>query len=135
MGGRGSSSGFSFDEDGKPKNKYGTQYHTILESGNIKFVEKNDRHSESLLETMTKGRVYVLVGGNDALQVVYFDTENKRRKTIDLSHLHNGQQPHVHHGYYHNENDGSKGATNLTPKEKRMVDRISKLWYNYLNKR
>ena len=130
MGGRGSSSGMS--EKGNP---YGSQYHALFESGNIKFVEKNDRHSESLLETMTKGRVYVLVGGDDTLQVVYFDTKNERRKTIDLSHDHNGENPHVHHGYYHNENDGPKGATKLTPKEKRMVARINKLWYDYKSKR
>ena len=135
MGGRGSSSGFSYDDEGNPLHEYGTQYHTVLESGNIKFVEKNDRHSESLLETMTNGRVYVIVGGDDTLQVVYFDTKNKRRKTIDLSHEHNGENPHVHHGYYHNENDGPKGATNLTPKEKRMVARINKLWYDYNSKR
>lgn len=42
--------------------KYGSQYHTVLADGNIKFVEKNDRTSESLMETMTKGRVYVEVG-------------------------------------------------------------------------
>ena len=129
MGGRGSSSGFS--EKG---NRYGTQFHTVLESGNIKFVEKNDRHSESLLETMTKGRVYVLVGGNDILQVVYFDKDNKRSKTIDLSHYHNNQNPHVHHGYLHNENDGPKGATGLTAKEKQMVERVKKLWYNHKSK-
>ena len=85
MGGNGASSGFSVDKEGKPKNKYGTQYHTILKSGNIKFVSKNDRNSESLLETMTSGRVYVTVGGKDLLQVVYFDAQNKRSKTIDLN--------------------------------------------------
>lgn len=130
MGGRGSRSGMS-----AKGNPYGSQYHTLLKSGNIKFVEKNERHSESLLDTMTKGRAYVLVGGDDTLQVVYFDKENQRRKTIDLSHFHNGRQPHVHHGYLHNEHDGPKGATNLTPKEKRMVERIGKLWYDYLSKR
>lgn len=35
MGGRGASSGMS-DEG----NKYGSQYHTVLESENIKFVSK-----------------------------------------------------------------------------------------------
>ena len=71
---------------------------------------------------MTTGRVYVNVGGDQLLSVTYFDTKNKRTKVIDLSHPHKGQQPHVHHGYLHNENDGPKGAANLTPKEKRMVE-------------
>ena len=98
MGGRGSSSGFSVDDFGNPKNKYGSQYHTIFKSGNIKFVTKNRRNSETLMETMTKGRVYVTVGGDELLQVIYFDTKNKRTKTIDLSHPHFGEKPHVHHG-------------------------------------
>lgn len=129
MGGRGASSGIS-----NKNNKYGSQYHTVLTHGNIKFVVKNDRHSESLLETMTKGRVYVRVGGNDILQITYFDKNNKRSKTIDSNHKHNSLQPHVHHGYEHNEFDGVNGATRLTPKEQKMVDRIRKIWYDYKDK-
>lgn len=125
LGGRGASSGIS----GKG-NDYGTQYSTVLKSGNIKFVTKNARQSETLMETMTKNRVYVTVGGNDLLQIIYFDKDNKRRKVIDLSHTHNGDNPHTHHGYEHNENDGPKGATRLTDKEKKMVERVKRLWYN-----
>lgn len=129
MGGRGASSGVS--DAGKV---YGSEYTTLLKSGNIKFVKKNKRESETILETMTPGRVYVAVGGNDLLKVVYFDTENKRSKTIDLSHPHNGMQPHVHHGYLHNENDGKKGAAKLTEKERRMVEKIKKIWYNHIGR-
>jgi len=134
VGGRGSSSGFSVDDFGNPKNKYGSQYHTIFKSGNIKFVTKNRRNSETLMETMTKGRVYVTVGGDELLQVIYFDTKNKRTKTIDLSHPHFGKKPHVHHGYFHNENDSVKGFAKLTPQEKRMVAKITDLWHNYKSK-
>lgn len=130
MGGRGASSGMS-----DRGNKYGTQYHMVLESGNIKFVKQNDRiNGESLLETMTRGRVYVTVGGNDLLKIIYFDNENKHAKEINLDHSHNGMRPHVHHGYYHSENDGPKGGTNLTPEEKRMVDRVEKIWYKHIGK-
>lgn len=130
MGGRGASSGIS--ERG---NKYGTQYKMLLKAGNIKFVKQNDRQNgESLLETMTRGRVYVTVGGNDLLKIIYFDNANKHTKEINLDHKHNGMQPHVHHGYYHAENDGPKGGTNLTPAEKRMVDRVTKIWYNHIGK-
>mgnify|MGYP007046004552 FL=1 len=75
MGGRGTSSGIS--EKG---NKYGSQYHTILEYENIKFVKANSRNSESLFETMTDGRVYVTVGGNDSLKITYYDELNKRNR-------------------------------------------------------
>ena len=135
MGGRGAASGYSVDKNGNPKAKYGTQYHTILKDGNIKFVEKNDRNSETLFETMTSGRVYVSVGGNDLLQITYYDNQNKRSKTIDLKHYHEGMKPHAHHGHEHNEKDGAKGAANLTTEEKRMVARVRKIWYNYLSRR
>ncbi|MBQ9228963.1 MAG: hypothetical protein IJ168_09060 [Eubacterium sp.] len=128
MGGRGASSGISVNG-----NAYGTQYKTVLKNGNIKFVTKNIRQSETLMETRTKNRVYVTVGGEDLLQIIYFDNENKRRKVIDLSHPHNGKKPHTHHGYEHNEQDGIKGATNLTTDEKKMVERVKQLWYNHIN--
>lgn len=60
MGGRGASSGIS-----KQHNEYGTQYHTVTQAGKIKFVEKNFRQAEPLMETMTKGRIYVQVGGQE----------------------------------------------------------------------
>lgn len=130
MGGRGASSGISVNN-----NKYGTQYHTVLQSGDIKFVVKNSRHAESLLETMTPGRIYVTVGGTKLMQIIYFDKENKRRKTVDLRHEHNGLKPHTHHGYYHNERDGDAGGTALTSEETKMVDKVKKIWYNYLGGR
>lgn len=125
MGGRGASSGMS--DHG---NRYGSQYKTLLRTGNIKFVQKNSRISETLMETMTKGRVYVTVGGNDLLQIIYFDQRSRRNKTIDLSHTHDGKRPHTHHGYNHNENDSAKGYATLTIEEKKMVERVRKIWYN-----
>ncbi len=47
---------------------------------------------------------------------------------------HKGISPHVHHGYFHNENDGPKGATRLSTKERKMVDRVIKAWYNKKSK-
>lgn len=130
MGGRGTSSGIS--EKGKA---YASQYQTLLKDGNIAFVKAKTDHPESLFETQTKGRVYVTVGGNDLLRITYYDTENKRTKQIDLDHSHENMKPHVHHGYYHKENDGKKGATNLSPEEKTMVERVEKIWYNHLKQR
>lgn len=129
MGGRGSSSGVS--NKGKA---YGSQYKTVYSEGNIKFVQKNDRNSETLMETMTKGRVYVTVGGKDIKSITYHDNANKRKKSINLDHSHKGMKPHTHHGYLHNENDGKKGASRLTDKERQMVDRAERIWQNYLNR-
>ena len=55
MGGRGASSGIS-----DYGNKYGSQYRTLYQDGNIKFVQKNSRTSETLMETMTQKGGYML---------------------------------------------------------------------------
>lgn len=130
MGGRGSSSGIS-----DKGNKYGTQYHTVLKDGNIKFIKANDGASESLLETMTKGRVYVLINSNNNIKSInYFDNDNKRSKRIDIDHSHAGMNPHVQHGYYGTEETAKIGATKLSPEEKAMVDRVLKIWDNWRGK-
>ena len=42
-----------------------------------------------------------------------------------------GTLPHTHHGYEYNENDTAKGYANLTTEEKKMIDRVIKIWqYN-----
>ncbi len=131
MGGRGASSGVS-----TKGSAYGSQYRTVLSSGNIKFVTKVNRQSEALMETMTRGRVYVTVGGDDLLSIVYMDNSNKRVKTIDMEPPHKKLQPHTHHGYLHNENDSAFGAAHLTgisrihifrcyPSSRRYAPRIS----------
>lgn len=133
MGGRGASSGIS-----EKRNVYGSQFHAVkdsngkaLVSGNVKFIQSNSRDSESLMETMTKGRVYVTVNDDDELvAITYYDNTGKRTKQIDLNHMHNKMQPHTHHGYFHNENDGKKGAARLTDKERRMVDKVKEFWLN-----
>lgn len=134
MGGRGASSGMS--NKGK---KYGTEYSTLHTAGNIKFVTQNGSGGQvAPMETMTKGRVYVLVDKhkNTLKSITYNDTNNKRSKQIDLDHEHKKMQPHTHHGYFHAEHEVSKkGATNLTTKEKKMVARVMEEWYNYNRKR
>lgn len=123
MGGRGASSGTS-----KAGNPYGSQYHAVLTVGNIKFVSKNSRESESLIETMTRGRVYAHVEGDDLKSIIYFDTDGKRSRQIDLTHAHEGKKPHTHYGYEFKK--GQHDANRLTTKEKAMVERVVKLWKN-----
>lgn len=128
MGGRGASSGVS--DKGK---KYGTEYKSLFTVGNIKFIEKTSHDSE-MFETRTKGRVYVEVGAKGKPKTIYyFDTTNKKSKSIDLTRQHADLMPHVHHGYMRGE-DGKKGASKLTPKEKRMVERVNKLWSEHESK-
>lgn len=124
MGGRGASSGSS-----KAGNRYGSQYHTLFADGNVRFVSKNSRESETLMETATSGRVYAHVEGSDLKAIVYFDADGKRSKQIDLDHAHLGVSPHAHDGYFHSE--FRKG---LTAKEKAMVDRVVESWEDYKRK-
>ncbi|MCW6682062.1 hypothetical protein NHG29_04150 [Aerococcaceae bacterium NML160702] len=134
MGGRGASSGISVS--GK---RYGTEYKTVLQEGNIKFiVQRADGSQVSPMETMTKGRVYVLIdkNKNELKSITYFDSQNKRSKQIDLNHAHKGMQPHTHHGYLHNEYGASKkGASKLSTKEQKMVEKVYKKWYNYVKRK
>lgn len=130
MGGRGASSGIS--DKGKI---YGTEYHTVYKSGNIKFIKINEGNITPPFETMTKGRVYVTVSNQDKLKsIIFFDKHNKKYKQVDIDHPHKVEgvrtQPHTHKGYVHNE----KGARGVTPKERKMIDRVIHTWYNKIDK-
>ena len=124
MGGRGASSGVSVG--GK---RYGTQYHTVLQDGNIKFVTKNKRTSEALMETMTPGRIYVETGGRELLRIVIFDAENKRKHVIERDKR-TGEW-HVHRGYFHGEK-GTSGHEPMTEADKALLDKVKRMWYGFL---
>lgn len=126
MGGRGASSGISVS--GKT---YGSEFKTLVKESNIKFVKAVDGAQKTPMETMTKGRVYVTLNKNDNIKAItYYDAANKRTKQIDLDRPHDKVSPHTHHGYIHSENDSAKGYANLTTEEKKMVERVKKIWYN-----
>lgn len=130
MGGRGASSGLS--DSGKP---YGTEFKTLFQFGNIKFVSDNDGMNKTPLETMTKGRVYVTVNEreNTLKSISFYDKENKRFKQIDMDHYHriNGksEKPHIQMGYYH---DGE--AFVPTANDSKLIDKVVKMWYSKLHK-
>lgn len=127
MGGRGAASGAS-----KSGRKYGTEFTSLYQSGNIKFVRYNDSKSaKTPQETMTKGRVYVTVNSKNELKAItYYDKGNKRFKQVDIDHSHNEiNGVHTHWGYNH----GESGTARPSVEEKEMVDRVKKLWYNHIN--
>lgn len=131
MGGRGSSSGMS-----KKGKKYGTEYETLYQSGNIKFVRYNEGAATAPFETMTKGRVYVTVSKDNKLKsITYHDKNNKRYKQVDIGHPHKVDGvptiPHTHKGYEHDE----KGTYSTSPRESKMIERVVSTWYNYIGKK
>lgn len=127
MGGRGSSSGFSIDKQGNLKNKYGTQYHTVMQDGEIKFVAKNTRQSEALMETMTEGRIYAEVGGDQVIRVIRFDDDGKRNRVIEKDKR-TGEW-HVHIGYEHDENSENHRDP-LDDGDEKLLDRVLAAWFN-----
>ena len=135
MGGRGASSGIY----GKNNEKtYGSEYHTILQDGNIKFLERNQGRSSAPLETMTKGRIYAVIDGENKIgSLSFYDEIGKRRIQIDIDkheHYVNGVSlgiRHAHLGYLHDEN----GSRVLTKEENTLVQRVLKLWEDYKNVR
>lgn len=135
MGGRGASSSGKHGRYGKNGLTYGSEFTTVYKSGNIKFVIANAKSNKAPMETQTRGRVYVTVdkNTNDLKSITYYDKENKRTKQIDLDKPHKNMSPHTHHGYEHNENDSKKGAANLTPEEKKMVENVKSLWNDHFN--
>ncbi len=132
MGGRGASSGIRYDKNGNAI-KYGTEFTSLFEVGNIKFVKYNDTtSSKTPMETMTKGRIYVTVNNeNKPKNITFYDENNKRYKQIDLfgtPEKIDGEYviPHTHYGYWHKEN----GTKRPTTDEQKMIDRIMRIWYN-----
>ncbi len=137
MGGRGASSGMSYDKYGNLKHKYGIEYSTLYQSGNIKFVKYNMSGATTApLETMTPGRVYATINERNEIKAIsYYDKNNKRSKQIDVAgqpHVINGKPelPHTHKGYFH----GEKGTYTLSKSERKMVDRVLKTWYYLTHK-
>lgn len=128
MGGRGASSGI--DTKGK---RYGTDYQTVHQIENIKFVVQNNTNPvKTPMETMTKNRIYVTIGQDgEPKSITLYDENGKRERQIDLTHIHkvNGAKLklHTHMGYNHDEN----GTRKPSEKEDKLIDKITKAWENY----
>ncbi|MDR2733781.1 MAG: hypothetical protein LBC99_03940 [Spirochaetota bacterium] len=114
------------------KKKYGTEYRTVLEYKNIKFVVPLKEGSAPVpMETMSaaKDRVYAYVNNAGILKsIVFYDSEGKRARQIDLDHPHVGHKPHIHVGY---DNKHTKEYIPLTERDRAYIDTITKLWENY----
>lgn len=126
MGGRGASSGMSKGTKNSPDgNPYGSQYHTVYEYGDIKFVAKNDRQSEPLMETMTPGRIYVTIAAGEPDTITLFDEKNRRKRVIHLQDPH--ADPHSHKGYFHDEYDPD---TTLSDSDRELIAKVREIWHN-----
>lgn len=121
MGSRGASSGIS--DTGK---RYGSEFHTVVQDGNVKYIKYNGNETTAPMETRTRGRIYaVLDKNNDVKFIAFYDAEGEREKQIDVKGKpHNGLLPHVHEGYEHNE----IADRDLNDDEKNKVHEILSTW-------
>lgn len=138
MGGRGAASGLKYTKHkgyssyGK---KYGSEYQTVLQVGNIKFVKKNEGSTTPPVETRGgHERIYVtLTKKGNPKHITYYGRNGHRLKQIDLfgpSHTVDGKKvptPHTHLGYMHLEG-GTRSK--LTSSERKMVENVNRLWKN-----
>lgn len=133
MGGRGAASGLGLYRDRNGKFvEYGTEYKTVLQDGNIKFVKMRNPNDSVRVpeETRTKGRIYVTLGKKDELKyITRYDDNGRKCLQIDLTHFHmSGSvrlRPHSHDGYNHAE------GRPLTKTERRLLNNILKTWREY----
>ncbi|MEC4272736.1 hypothetical protein VJ923_06160 [Adlercreutzia sp. R25] len=126
MGGRGASSGSS-----KAGNRYGSQYRTLASDGDLKLVVANSKEAETLVESMTPGRIYAVVNqkNGNLKSVIFNGGDGKRAKRVDLDHFHEKKKPHAHDGYLDGVFRGD-----LTQEESAVVDRAISLWETYRRK-
>ena len=121
MGGRGAASGISVKGF-----EYGTEFKTLLRVDNIKFVQYNYGSATLPLETMSSGRnrVYVIVNKDNTIKSIgFYDKSGKKKRQIDLTHTHQGQNPHVHIGYNH-----SPFVVPLTKSDKAYIEKVGRIW-------
>jgi hypothetical protein len=124
MGGRGAASGVS--DKGF---EYGTEFRTLIRVDNIKFVTPTKAGPSSVpLETMSTGRnrVYAFVNyGGDLKSIAFYDKNGKRRRQIDLDHMHYGHMPHVHVGY---DSPHTKKYIPLTKSDNAYIAKVTRIW-------
>lgn len=122
MGGRGASSGIS--DTGK---RYGTEYTTLAQFGNVKVIRANEGAAKAPMETMTPGRIYATVDKfNDIKYITFHDTEREKGRQIDVKgRTHAGALPHTHYGYEHDEYGTYPG---MSGKDERIVNSVLQQW-------
>lgn len=133
MGGRGASSGLGLYRDRTGKfAEYGTEYTTVLQNGNIKFVKMRNPNDSVRVpeETRTKRRIYVTIGKRNEIKcITRYDENGRKCLQIDLTHAHTSGgvrlQPHSHDTYNHAE------GRPLSSSERRLLNRILKTWRDY----
>lgn len=127
MGGRGAASGLS-------KHKYGTEYSSLLQVGNVKYVKNALKTSANApLETKVKGRIYALIDKQNKVRSInFYGDDGKRYKRIDVEGRgHPGKDgaivptPHVQYGYIGGKNDFARKPNKS---ERKFMRKVLREW-------
>lgn len=129
MGSNGAASGIDpyIGRGGKPTT-YGSEFTTVHQSGNIKFIHVTDLSEEPRppLDTRSPDRVYgVLDKKGRVAYIVSYDQQGHRDRQIDLLHTHEGMMPHTHTGYYHNPGQA------LSDADSKLIQRVTEAWSQF----
>lgn len=146
MGGRGASSGMNYRLLRNSKNgnygyemygrKYGSEFKTVLQAGNIKFVKNVTGSTTPPAETRAGSkRIYVTLTKNERPKhITFYGKNGQRLKQIDLfgpAHTVDGQKiatPHTHLGYLHLEGGTRK---HMTAAKSKLVEKVLNMWENH----
>ena len=110
---------------------YGTEFRTLHQVGNVKFVKPTSGSTTAPEYTQTPGRIYATIDSKNRVKFVSFYDENgNRSKQIDVigrKHKVKGKKiiPHKH------KNLHSEDAFPLSKKERRQLALIKREWYNH----
>jgi hypothetical protein len=125
MGGRGAASASS-----KEGEAYGSEYETLHQMGNVKFVRlrKSSDSASAPLETQSssKGRVYATINEHGKIKfITTYGKDGKRKRQIDLDYKNNRLKDHAHAGYDWPEREKHLP---LTKRDERLLARIEEEW-------
>jgi len=130
MGGRGASSGKTYEFDGKWLN-YGDEFKTLFCIDNIKFIIKKEGSTTAPIETLSflQNRIYVTINDRNQIKTItFYDNVGKRNREIHLK-PHGKLGKHVHIGY--DPDHKKEKPIELTDKEDALVKRIEMYWEEY----
>lgn len=118
---------------GRSDAPYGTEYKTLHQLDNIKYVTPTSGATTAPMYTKTSDRIYATVDGEgDVKYITFYDDNLNRYKQIDVKgqpHKVDGKLilPHTHYGYLHDEN----GTFKPTQEEVGVIDKVLIEWYNF----
>lgn len=110
---------FSFKEGGQHYKSIGE----LSTDPNVKVIIQDSSNVKAPEYSHTPGRIYAIVKDGVLKHLAYYDGEHKQAVSIDLSHAHQGVQPHRHVYLNHGKNDPGVPPTN---EELDLIRRIKK---------